>query len=187
MLTQADHENYGSEFVDFSRRAALEALGPEVRALQQENRNLRAFAQRTQHGEIQRALDAQVPNWAEVYQNPRFSSWLSEVDPYSGSVRSQLMRNAVASGDSHRVVSFYKGFLAQHGATARGSSPRRTAPSGTIYTRPQIAKLYEQRRLGQIKDAQWGPLEADIVKAGAEGRVVGAIGPDGTELSRWAR
>jgi hypothetical protein len=85
---------------------------------------------------------------------------------------------------------FYRGFQQEAGhAPARqfrgGSGSRRTAPSGNIYTRPQIAKLYEQRRLGQINDANWARQEADIVAAGREGRVVGAVGPDGTELSRF--
>jgi hypothetical protein len=97
--------------------------------------------------------------------------------------------NAVANGDVGRVVAFYRGFLTEAGQPQYRSHQSRRSPqaSGKIYDRAEIKQLYESRRLGHINDARWNPIEADIVKAAAEGRVVGAIGPDGTELSRWAR
>jgi hypothetical protein len=99
------------------------------------------------------------------------------------------MRNAVAVGDAARVIAFYRGFLAEAGQPQYRSYQSRRSPqaSGKIYNRAEIRQLYESRWLGHINDAKWGPIESDIVKAAAEGRVVGAVGPDGTELSRWAR
>jgi hypothetical protein len=62
------------------------------------------------------------------------------------------------------------------------------ATGGNIYTRQQITDFYKQRRDGHINDANWARREADIIAAGREGRVVGAINPvDGTEMSRLAR
>jgi hypothetical protein len=183
LITDQDRENYGGEFIDFSRRAAYDAVAPDLRQLRAENQRLRGMAQRSQHIEIERALAQQVPNWREIYANPAFAEWLSSPDPYSGGVRSQLMRNAVANGDAHRVVQFYKGFLAQHGATARGSSPRRTAPSGTIYTRQQIADLYERRRKHEFTDATWAKWEAEIMAAANQGRIAGALDKDGNKLT----
>jgi hypothetical protein len=46
MLTKADEENYGSELLDMSRRAAIEAVGPELQRLHAENQSLRSMAQR---------------------------------------------------------------------------------------------------------------------------------------------
>jgi hypothetical protein len=191
-LTEQDFEDYGTALIDMTQRAAREVMAPELQRLHADNQNLRVMAARSQRADIERALDAQVPGWHEVYQTPAFSQWLSEFDPYNGVPRTQLLRQAVAAGDAHRVVRFYQGFLGEVGRTPAGqsrggSNPRRTTPSGTIYTRPQIRSLYELRARNAISDAKWGPLEADIIKAGAEGRVVGAVGPDGTELSRWAR
>jgi hypothetical protein len=187
LLTAQDEENYGPELLDMSKRAALEALSPELNALRQENQQLRGMATRAQHAEIERALNQQIPNWRDIYSDPRFSSWLSMPDEYSGGIRSALMRNAVANGDSGRVIAFYKGFLAEAGHHApAGQRSRQPATSGKpIYTRPQITDLYKRRREGHIDDARWAQIEADIVKAAAEGRVVGAVGPDGTEMSRW--
>jgi hypothetical protein len=45
--------------------------------------------------------------------------------------------------------------------------------------------LYKRHRDGLIDDKSWAAREADIFAAGREGRIVGAIGPDGTEMSRW--
>ena len=190
MLTQADEENYGPELLDMSRRAALDALTPELQRLHAENQQLRHLQQRSQRAEIERALDQSEIDWRQVYSDPSFAQWLSLPDDYSGGIRSQLLRNAVANGDAHRVVQFYRGFQAAAGQHGQARSYRsRPAARGAkpVYTRPQIAKLYEQRRLGHINDARWSPIESDIVKGAAEGRVVGAVGPDGTEISRWAR
>jgi hypothetical protein len=49
LITEEDHQNYGSELVDMTKRAALEALGPELNALRAENNHLRGMAQRAQH------------------------------------------------------------------------------------------------------------------------------------------
>jgi hypothetical protein len=88
LITEKDREDYGDELINMSQRAALEALAPEFNALRAENHHLRGMAQRSQRVEIERALDAQVPNWHEVYQNPAFAQWLSQPDEYSGGIRS---------------------------------------------------------------------------------------------------
>ena len=144
---------------------------------------------RSQRAEIERALDQRVPSWRDVYQDPRFSSWLSQPDEFSGATRSQLLRNAVANGDAFRVVRFYQGFLAEAGQSQYRSYQSRRSPqaSGKIYSRGEIKQLYESRRLGGIDAAKWGAIENDIIAAGREGRIVGAVGPDGTEMSRWTR
>jgi hypothetical protein len=59
MITKDDVENYGSELIDMTRRAAVEAVGPELAQLRAENAALRNATQRTQRVEIERALDAE--------------------------------------------------------------------------------------------------------------------------------
>jgi hypothetical protein len=191
LLTAEDEENYGTALIDMTQRAAREVMAPEIQQLRAENQQLRHLQQRQQHVEIERTLDARVPNWRSIYSDPAFAQWLSLADPYSDELRSRLMGHAVATGDSNRVVSFYQGFLAEAGAP-RGSSPRggyqsRRTASGNIYSRAQVADLYKRRRDGHIGDEAWTRQEADIIAAGREGRIVGAVGPDGTAVSRWAR
>jgi hypothetical protein len=187
MLTQADRENYGDEFLDMTRRAAVDAVRPELQRLQAENWQLQQMAARSQNDRFQAQLDRELPGWLETYANPRFSSWLYEPDRLAGEPRAQLLRRAVAAGDASRVVRFYQGFLTEagHHAGHRSRQSRPAATGSNIYTRAQIAQLYEQRRLGHIGDAEWARREADIFAAGREGRVVGALNmADGTAMSR---
>ena len=190
MLTQADHENYGSEFIDLTQRAAREAMAPEIQRLHAENHHLRSMAQRSQRADIERALDARVPDWRSTYANPAFAQWLSAPDDYAGVARSQLMRHAVANSDASRVVAFYQGFLAQsgHHAPAResrgGYQSRQPAAGGKpIYTRQQIPAFYEARRKGEINDANWARQEAEIMAAANQGRIAGALDKDGNKLT----
>jgi hypothetical protein len=183
-LTEQDFDNYGPELIDMTRRAAVEALSPELQRLHAENQQLRHLQQRQQHVEIERALDRALPDWRAIYADPRFSQWLSMPDEYSGTVRSRLMQNAVANGDAHRVVAFYKGFqYAPAGPTRQQARSRSSATGGRpIYTRQQIADLYERRRKGGIDDARWAPIEADIIAAAREGRVTSSFDKYGNEV-----
>jgi hypothetical protein len=185
LLTAQDEENYGSELLDMSKRAALDALGPELNALRQENQQLRGMAQQSQRAEIERALDQRVPSWRDVYQDPRFSSWLSQPDDFSGTTRSQLLRNAVANGDATRVVRFYQGFVAEAGQPQYRSRQSAGAASGgsRVYTRPQIQNLCERRRKGEFNDATWAKWEQEIFAAANQGRIAGALDRDGNKLT----
>jgi hypothetical protein len=80
MLTRQDEADYGSDFIDFSRRAAMDAVSPALNQLRAENQQLRQATQRSQRAEIERALDQSVPNWHQVYQNRAFSAWLQSPD-----------------------------------------------------------------------------------------------------------
>jgi hypothetical protein len=188
LLTAQDEENYGPELLDMSKRAALEALAPELQRLHADNQVLRQMAARSQNANIQQELDRALPDWHAVYQNPRFSSRLSEVDPYNGTIRSQLLRQAVAAGDAHRVVRFYQGFLGEVGRTPSGQSraaqSRQPASGGPrVYSREDIRRFYEQRRLGHISDARWAQIEPAIIKAANDGRIAGALDRDGNKLT----
>jgi hypothetical protein len=54
----------------------------------------------------------------------------------------------------------------------------RLASSGKpIYTRDQITKLYDQHRRGAYvgREAEWARLEVDMIRAGAEGRILNPV------------
>jgi hypothetical protein len=133
-LTEQDYADYGSDFINMTRRAAVDAVGPELQRLQAENRHLQQMAQRSNTATIQAALDREVPDWHSIYQNEAFAEWLSEQDPYSTATRSQLLRDAVIKGDGGRVVRIYRGFereahhapayhsRSQSGSTASGGN-----------------------------------------------------------------
>jgi hypothetical protein len=186
LVTAEDRQNYGDELIDMSQRAAMDVVAPELQRLHAENQQLR-HQQQPQNSEIQRTLDQSVPDWREVYADPAFAQWLAQPDDYSGGIRSQLLRNAVANGDAHRVAAIYKGFTAEHGAPgarsySRGSTPAAGRGGKPIYSREQIKQLYAQRARGLIPNAKWGAIEADIIAAANEGRVTSSFDKYGNEM-----
>ena len=48
----------------------------------------------------------------------------------------------------------------------------------------QIVEMARLRRKGAYSDAQWAAWEAEIVAAGREGRVIGALDADGLPITR---
>jgi hypothetical protein len=184
MITQADVENYGSELVDFSRRAALETLGPEVRQLQQQNAYLQAqLRQETRRG-LEQQLDQRVPGWGRTYDDPAWREWLDAPDDYSGRSRRELINRAAEAGDATRVAAFFQHPSAGHHTPAVRQSRASATGNKPVYTREQIKQLYAQRARGAISDANWARQEADIIAAGREGRVRGAFDLDGNQITR---
>jgi hypothetical protein len=189
VITQDDVTYWGSDLVGMAQRAAADVVGPEIQRLRAQNAHLQQLAARSQNAEIQRTLDARVPGWRATYANPDFAAWLAAQDDYSGAVRSQLLRDAVAKGDSARVAAIYHGFQQEtgHQAPAHQSRAPQSRPAATggprIYSRQDIANLYARRRKGEINDATWARWEPAIIKAANEGRIAGGLDRDGNKLT----
>jgi len=99
------------------------------------------------------------------------------------------LNEAVARGDARRVIAFFRGFLQEAAVGAPQHGQERAAIQATgrkpVYTRAQIAELGRLRRKGAFNDAEWARWEAEIVAAGREGRIVGALHPvDGIPVTR---
>ena len=187
-LTNEDVQNFGPELVDFSQRAAVQAVAPHLQALEQQNAELRNhLARQTKHN-IDQALDNAVPNWREINRHPQWLEWLQESDPYSRVKRQRLLDEAVERGDATRVIAFFRGFLGeeawrQGAANQRQSGGRTLYSSPRIYSRDQITQMARRRQKGLISDADWARWEYELVAAGREGRIVGALDPE-TGLAR---
>jgi hypothetical protein len=190
-LTYEDERNFGPEILDVAQRAAKQAMAPAMERLEQENEELREGLQRTVKGSIDRELDAAVPNWRQVNQDVRWFQWLADYDIYSGYRRQDLLNDATAKGDAGRVIAIFRGFLAAAGQPAQPgqatAGAQQASGGARIYTRPEIQKLYAQYMRGAYRgrEAEWRALEADIIAAGREGRVVGALSlDDGLPVTR---
>jgi hypothetical protein len=218
-LTEKDVQEYGTDLVDFTQRAAVQAVAPHLQAITQQN----AYLQERLAKEARRGLDQRVelavPNYREIDRNPRWHRWLLGVDVLSGrvrqtllneaissSVRQTLLNEAIAAAEAPRVISFFRGFLQEEQATghlepalnsqqpaapreaaiplASLAAPGRARPAGggdtslppekPVYTRTQLRQLYEMHRRGAYagREAEWARLDADIIAAGREGRVL---------------
>jgi hypothetical protein len=73
------------------------------------------------------ALTEEVPNWNDLNSDPKFLAWLDQVDPFSGQVRGQMLREAYGKNDAPRVIAFFTRFL-QENAAVTASSDGRAAP-----------------------------------------------------------
>ena len=54
--------------------------------------------------------------------------------------------------------------------------------SGRQISRDQILQMASLRRKGQINDADWAKWERELIAAGREGRIRGALDADGCQM-----
>src|SRR5260370_41834979 len=59
---------------------------------------------------LDRDVEAAVPNYREIDQDPRWRAWLRMPDPHTGAVRQTILDDAIAQGSASRVVAFFRGF-----------------------------------------------------------------------------
>ena len=123
LLTPEDTQNYGNDLIDLTKRAALEAVSPQLTKLEQENQNLRNTLKQTAQMGVAATLDQQVPNWREVNKDPKFRNWLSLRNVYSGVIRKQELDAAYQAADAPRVLAFFKGFIADEAVVTGGNQP----------------------------------------------------------------
>ena len=190
-LTYDDEKNFGPEILDLIQRGAAQVVAPHLNALEQDNNELRQrLAQETKRN-LDAALDRAVPSWREINADSRWYEWLQGQHVYSGYSGQQLLNDAVEKGDARRVIALFRGFLTAAGQAPANPAPQRTsqrtrrAPSGLpIYDRSEITEMAARRRKGLINDADWAAWEREIVAAGRDGRIRGALNADGVPMSR---
>jgi hypothetical protein len=173
-LTQQDLNDYGTDLIDLTQRAAATALSPQLERIEQENARLQHWLGVEARHRLDREVEQAIPDYREVDASPRRHAWLRSVDPLSGRVRQQLLNDAIANGAANRVISFFNQFKREAGAVSHASSSQ-TGSSGSrrVYTRSQIAEIYAAHRKGRYagREQEWQRQEADIFAAVREGRV----------------
>jgi hypothetical protein len=140
---------------------------------------------------LDREVAMAVPNYPEIDNDPRWHQWLRGIDPHTGLVRQELLNDAIAAGSATRVVAFFRGFLREVGQTSAAPvfdwgpgqvlERTRARPQGPVYTREQVKQFYELHRKGKFagREDEWNRLEWEIIRAGAEGRILGGLAPQG--------
>jgi hypothetical protein len=169
LVTPQDETDYGHDFLDVVGRKATEALSPEVAALKQEVSNLKNQLKGLGGTIIQDAktrmiatLDSQIENWREINEDPNFFQWLQLPDAYSGAIRHSLLKDAWGKHDSPRLLSFFRGFLAEEAAV----DPARREPDPTPAPAPRKTVTLESLAApGRAKQsaAPGAPAEKPII------------------------
>jgi hypothetical protein len=182
-LTNEDLQNYGSDLIDVTQRAALQAVAPHLQRLEGENAELQRRLAQEARRRLDRDVAEAVPDLHQIDADPRWHRWLLQLDELAGVPRQKLLDDAVRQGDPRRVKAFFDGFRRAHGAAAEPTShtsTNRRRPTNygkPVYSREQIAQLFDQHRRGAYRgrEAEWRALEHSIIAAGAEGRILGGV------------
>jgi hypothetical protein len=154
-LTEQDEQNYGRDLIDFTTRAAAQALTPHLQQIEQQNAELqRRLAVEARHN-LDARVEAAVPNFREIDRDPLWHRWLLGVDVLSGRVRQQLLNEAIASASAPRVISFFKGFQQEAIATGH-AEPAPSTPQATAPPREPAIQLASLAAPGRARPATGG-------------------------------
>ena len=152
LLTPEDEHTYGPDLIDMTRRAAREALGPELTEIQRRQEELARNEQRLQNQHTLDALDEKLPGWREINVSPAFLDWLRLPDVYSGGVRGNLLKQAFQAASVPRVLAFFKGYLAEAQATGQLPVPQ-TPATPQVPTRTAVIPLETLASPGRAQPA----------------------------------
>ena len=147
-------------------------------------------------------INQDIPDWQVIRDDPEFSTWLEEAEPYTGYPRAALMQDALSKFDAPRVVKFYKGFTfsksspppvinptpiptpfpAVPGAalvappSGRSAAPSPAPPNNDPpITKAYIQQFYSEAARGTYegREKEFNTIEARINAAVTKGNVVG--------------
>lgn len=124
LITDKDKADYGEDLIDVIKRAALEAVMPQLKPLAQTVGQVQArvdtTATETERQFLHRmhsTMNTMVPGWDELNRDPNFIAWTKRNDVFSGLNRQDLLQKAWYAGDSNRVAAFFQSYLAEEAAT----------------------------------------------------------------------
>jgi cell division protein FtsB len=197
LVTDADVEAFGSDLIEVQRKVAREVAAEfrgELDTMRAENAKLREQLNTTDtqvsESSFEQRLYRMVPDFAAVNTDPKWITWLNEIDPLLRAPRSSVAQQAFNRGDAEGVahyVALFKQSISPVEPTADKTNelelqiqPNRSAPStppnsqkGKTYTNADIEKMFRKATdlgiRGQSDAAK--KLEAEIDAAFMEGRV----------------
>lgn len=180
-------EQYGEGLIDVARRIAREELAAkqaEIDALKNRIDSLSNVTTQNVEASFFKSLTEMVPDWEQVNQDPKFLTWLDEVDELTGETRQSLLSRAEKGRDAARTAKFFNAYKKTSSTWAANTTnalesqvapPTNKAPNAPpakkIWTRAEVADFYAKARRGDIKDEDVIAIEADIMAAQIEGRM----------------
>lgn len=170
-------------------RAQIEELKAQLgqfgQTTQQVQERVKAFDQTS----FLNAMRQRVPEFDKIDSDPKFLSWLEEVEPYSGVRKIDLLREAGSRLDVERAAAFFDSYLSgsrpqqkqsnaleQQIAPSKGTAGApytKGSQSNRVFSRSEITQFYRDVVEGKYKgrEAEQQQLEREIVAAGKGGRI----------------
>lgn len=110
-------EEYGDEFAANVQSAIDQKVEAAVGTVRGEIDSVKKTVGKSREDRFVTELTTQVPNWRDVFNDPRFSEYLDNVDDFSGKQLRDLAQEANDALDANRLARFYKAFLNSVGET----------------------------------------------------------------------
>lgn len=130
LITDQDRETYGDDMIDLARRAALEAVSPELTQLKTENAELKKNQITNDQKALRLQLSREVPNWRAIQGDPRFAQYLRLPNVYTNEVRQKMLKAAWDAADASRTIAIFTDFIKEVQATGgQLPSATRTQPA----------------------------------------------------------
>src|SRR6516225_11051535 len=142
------------------------------------NRSANSWRRSSAAGSTKRSM-RRSPEWRQIDNDPRWRQWLLFSDPLNGRPRQSLLNDAIAKGDATRVLSFFRGYLAEAGQSPQPQHAPSAPTSKRTYTRADITRYSDAYRRGRIPEAEYQKISADIHAAIGEGRIANPPIPKG--------
>jgi len=198
-LTKAEKDILGDEAVaalaKMTQKATESAVAPLQQRLDEEKQQrMDRETKEAQDNRVQaqniflQKLGRLVPDLSTIDMDPKFKTWMDELDQYSGLPRKDLFRRAERTGDVARVAEFfvqYKNAIASPKKAdplakkvtptgeGSGEAANQQEGKGEIITMAMVNRFYSELAKGKYKGKQKlvDQTEADIEKAYLEGRL----------------
>ena len=196
-VTSEDEEAFGADHIDLARRIAGEvfeqkitALNDKIARLEKSITGVGETVAKTAAETFDEALERRVPEWRATNVDPAFMAWLSEEEGMSGRTRLDLLNAAYGDSNLERTAKFFTAFralnakpatpaakvdnvtkLVSPGKSRSAATPAPAPANADIWTKADIARLYDDKRNGRITQAQFDEYERDLFAAQREGRL----------------
>lgn len=201
LVTQQDIEAFGGDLVDLIGRKAQEVAAEREAALLKRiedlNSQLATFGQKQEMSDQDRYLmnlGAEVPNFRQINDDPRWHQWLLVQDPLTGARRQDYLNVASNARDVARTAAIFRAFMAEvtpaastnkgqqdvqqelqrqvaPARSAASTAPSQPAAASKIWTSKEITKFYDDVRRGFISPKDAERIESELNAAMAEGRI----------------
>lgn len=199
LVTDAEVREFGADLIEVQRKVAQEVAQEfknDIDNLKTENQKLREQLDSTgaqiSESSFDQRLHRLVPHFDDVNRDPRWISWLNEIDPILRGPRMAVAQQAYNTGDAQAVADYVKLFEATLAATtksntsdkrkqeqelqvqpAKNNSQSNTQAAAKVYTNAQIEGMFKRvTELYTRGDSTAATkLEAEIDAAFRDGRV----------------
>jgi len=192
-ITDADKDLYGEDMLNLIGRAVRK----ETKDLVAENKRLRDLLEATNssvkqtqdsiaqnhHQILLSKIEAAVPDYKAIDNNPDFAKWMGQDDPVFGS-RMDAFISARDAGDAQTLIKFFKAYKASKvparpsvdamlAPDSNSSDSRHSTEDSRVWTRAQIAAFYRDVRQGKYRDdpKTMRAYEKSIIDANNKGLV----------------